>query len=85
MVKVKADLLLKAAEERNWSKSKLAIELNLSRMHLNRLLNGENAGNKAVFNILKKFPEFEFEDIFFLSKRNQNVPGGKSTNSYIYS
>jgi len=56
-----------AMKRRNWSKVHLAKELGISRMHLDRLLNGQNApGNKVIAAFLKTFPEYSFEELFFL-------------------
>jgi len=56
-----------AMKKRNWSKVHLAKELGISRMHLDRLLNGKNApGNKVIAAFLKTFPEYSFEELFFL-------------------
>lgn len=68
------DLLLDLAKERDIeSKTELAKEINLSRMHLYRLLDGTNAGITAIKKISDSFSESD-EDLFFLEFSNKNDP-----------
>ncbi len=66
------DLLLTLARENDInSKTKLAQEIKLSRVHLYRLLAGNNVGIKAIKKIYQIFPK-HFEDLFFLTNCNKN-------------
>jgi predicted transcriptional regulator len=70
-VTVNSDLLLKLAKENDIkSKVNLAKEIEISRMHLYRLLDGNNIGLDTVEKILNRFPNQE--ELFFLQECNKN-------------
>ncbi|MCK8817175.1 helix-turn-helix domain-containing protein [Natroniella sulfidigena] len=65
------DFLLKLAKEKGIeSKAELAREIDLSRMHLYRLLAGSNAGVTAIKKIASRFPEHK-DELFFLESSNK--------------
>ncbi|AGB42057.1 hypothetical protein Halha_2175 [Halobacteroides halobius DSM 5150] len=64
------DLLLDLAQQQEInSKTELAEEIKLSRMHLYRLLDGSNVGLSALEKISRVFPQHS-DELFFLHHRN---------------
>ena len=72
LLKLNTDLIEKMAEAKGWSKIMLAQKLSISRMHLDRILNGDSCpGNKVISAMLATFPECNFNDLFFLPEASQ--------------
>ncbi|GAB6138009.1 hypothetical protein [Halanaerobaculum tunisiense] len=69
--KLNQELLLQLAQEKDLdSKTELAAEVELSRMHLYRLLRGNNVGLDAMKKISEIFPQHS-DELFFLQDCNK--------------
>ncbi|MCD8108440.1 MAG: helix-turn-helix domain-containing protein [Phascolarctobacterium sp.] len=66
-MKPNIELIKAELEKRNWSGSKLAMKMGVSRMEVSRLLRGERiGGKKCIGGLIKAFPEIPIEQLFFL-------------------
>lgn len=66
-MKPNIELIKAELEKRNWSGSKLAMKMGVSRMEVSRLLRGERiSGKKCIGGLIKAFPEIPIEQLFFL-------------------
>ncbi len=60
-------LIQSELQKRNWSGSKLAMKMGVSRMEVSRLLRGERiGGKKCIGGLIKAFPEIPIDQLFFL-------------------
>lgn len=65
-MKPNIELIKAELEKRNWSGSKLAMKMGVSRMEVSRLLRGERiGGKKCIGGLIKAFPEIPIEQLFF--------------------
>lgn len=61
------ELVKEELARRNWSGSKLAMKMGVSRMEVSRLLRGEHiGGKKCIGGLIKAFPEIPIDKLFFL-------------------
>lgn len=61
------DFVKKQMAERNWSGSKLAMKMGISRMEVSRLLRGQHVGGKkTIGGLIKAFPDAKLDELFFL-------------------
>lgn len=66
-MKPNIELIKAELAKRNWSGSKLAMKMGVSRMEVSRLLRGERiGGKKCIGGLIKAFPEIPIEQLFFL-------------------
>lgn len=53
-------------EQRNWTGSKLALKMGVSRMEVSRILRGKrDGGKKCIGGLMKAFPEIPLLELFF--------------------
>lgn len=61
------DYIKAEMKKRNWSGSKLAMKMGISRMEVSRILRGEHVGGKkCIAGLIKAFPDAPLETLFFL-------------------
>ncbi|NJP41655.1 helix-turn-helix transcriptional regulator [Oscillospiraceae bacterium HV4-5-C5C] len=61
------DYIKAEMKKRNWSGSKLAMKMGISRMEVSRILRGEHVGGKkCIAGLINTFPDSPLETLFFL-------------------
>ena len=61
------ELIQSELKKRNWSGSRLAMKMGVSRMEVSRLLRGEHiGGKKCIGGLIKAFPDIPIDQLFFL-------------------